>query len=92
MPAARRRLLLASTVLVAGFALGLAVDPRGVRLYLALDADLHRLDTENARARGEVEQLRRQARALSQDEASLERAAREEFGYVRPDEILFKLD
>jgi cell division protein FtsB len=92
MPPAVRRLLVTSAFLVATFALGLAVDPRGLRLYLALASDLTRLETENARTRGEIEQLRRQALALSRDDATLERAAREEFNYVLPDEILFKLE
>lgn len=91
MSPARRRLLVAAS-LVALAIVGLALDPDGLRKAWALEEDLVRLETENAKVRGELESLRRQARALSSEPAAIERAAREEFGYVRPDEILFKLE
>ena len=87
---ARQRLFVAALVLVVGFAVGLAFDPKGLSLWLKLSADERRLDTENAQLRAQVDDLRRQARALEGDPAALERAARES-GYVRDDEILFEL-
>jgi cell division protein FtsB len=36
--------------------------------------------------------MRREVKALTGDPAALERAAREDLGYVRPGEIILKLD
>lgn len=46
---------------------------------------------ENRALAEEVARLRREAKALSGEPAALERAAREELGYVRPGEIVFLL-
>ncbi len=87
----RRRLLLAATgVVIAALGLKLYRDPKGLRLWTKLGADLARLDTENAKLRAQVADLRRQARAIRGDPAGLERAARES-GYVKNHELLFEL-
>lgn len=86
----RQQALVAASVLLVGFSLGLATDPRGLRLWLSLGDDVARLGTENAKLRGEIDGLRRRAQALKGEGHSLERAARES-GYVHDDEILFEL-
>lgn len=86
----RRKLMVAVSVLVVGFATGMATDRRGVRKWAELGGDLTRLETENAQLRGEIEVLRAKAEALRGDPRSLERAAREN-GYVRDGELLFEL-
>jgi cell division protein FtsB len=86
----RQQAAIAGTVLVVGFGVGLASDPRGLRLWWRLGDDVGRLDTENAKLRGDIDGLRRKVLALRGDPKSLERAARES-GYVRDDEILFEL-
>jgi cell division protein FtsB len=45
---------------------------------------------ENDRLREKNLRLRREARALAGDPAALERAAREELGYVRPGERVYE--
>lgn len=90
MLSSRQRIALASVVLAAGFSAGIVGDPRGLRRWLDLGDDVSRLETSNAKLRGEIDQLRRRADALKGDPRSLERAAREN-GFVRPDEILFEL-
>jgi cell division protein FtsB len=86
----RRKIVVALSVLVVGFMTGMATDRRGVRKWVELGDDLARLETENARLRGEIDSLRRKAEALRGDPRSLERAAREN-GYVRDGELLFEL-
>ena len=46
---------------------------------------------ENEKLREKNLRLRREARALAGDPAALERAAREELGYVRPGERVYEL-
>ncbi len=69
-----------------------ALDPGGLRKALRLEADAARLEAENRELRHENLRLRREARALAGESAALERAAREELGYVRPGEIVIQLD
>jgi len=88
----RPSLKIAVAVLLGGFAVGVAADPRGLRLWVRLGHDVARIEAENERLAAEVEALRLQAAALRGDPRLLERAAREDLGYVRPDEILFKLE
>jgi cell division protein FtsB len=55
-------------------------------------AEVKRLERENAALGQRVARLRREVKALEGDPAALERAAREELGYVKPGEIIYKLD
>jgi cell division protein FtsB len=88
----RRR---ATALYLAGLAalLGLsAVDPEGLRKALRNEGDGERLARENALLEARVQKLRREVKALSGDPAALERAAREDLGYVKPGEIVYDLD
>lgn len=49
------------------------------------------LAAEVAATEARIEQLRRRIRALQEDPAALERAARAELGLVRPDEVVIVL-
>lgn len=86
----RQQAMLAASVLVFGFLLGLVTDPHGLRRWWAMGGEIDRLGSENARLRTEVDALKRRAHALQNDDQALERVAREN-GYVRADEILFEL-
>ncbi len=66
-------------------------DPQGLRRYLALAADIRRMQGENARLSAETAALAREVRALRTDPAALERAAREELRFVRPGERVYWL-
>jgi cell division protein FtsB len=68
-----------------------ALHPAGLRKHRALAADVRRLADENEKLREKNQRLRQEARALAGDPAALERAAREELGYVRPGERVYLL-
>jgi cell division protein FtsB len=69
-----------------------AVDPEGLRKNARLRAEARRVEEANRQARQEIVRLRREAHALNGDTAALERAAREELGYVRPGEVVFAFE
>lgn len=86
----RRRPLVISAAAVALLGLS-ALDPNGLRKALRNEAEVARLERENAALAQRVGQLRREVRALHGDPAALERAARE-IGYVKAGELVYKLD
>lgn len=91
LPAPRgRRLDLAFVLAVAALAALSAWDPDGLRKHLRLAGEAKRLTAENKDLAQENARLRREVRALDGDPTALERAAREELGYVKPGEIVFK--
>jgi cell division protein FtsB len=51
-----------------------------------------RLAAENAAIAAENARLAAEARALRTDPAALERAAREELRFIRPGEVVYRLD
>jgi cell division protein FtsB len=69
-----------------------AADPGGLRKWRHLAREARRVEAENREVARENERLRREVRALQGDPAALERAAREDLGYVRRGEIVLKLD
>jgi cell division protein FtsB len=91
-PPTRRRAALAYLGLVGLLLCLSAADPGGLRKWRHLAGEARRLEAENREIGRENERLRREVRALQGDEAALERAAREDLGYVRPGEIVLKLD
>jgi cell division protein FtsB len=69
-----------------------AVDPDGIRKHLRLREEVRRMQDENRRIAEENARLAREVRGLRSDPATLERAAREELRFVRPGEIVYRLD
>ncbi len=69
-----------------------ALDPNGLRKARRNQVEVKRLERENAALGQRVARLRREVKALEGDPAALERAAREELGYVKPGEIIYKLE
>jgi cell division protein FtsB len=67
-----------------------ALHEGGLRRHRRLSADARRVAEDNARLRDEIQRLRREARAMAGDPSALERAAREELGYVRPGEVVYE--
>jgi cell division protein FtsB len=86
-----RRWAIYGTV-VALLAIASALDPRGLRRYLALSREVERMQAENARLTRQDTQLAAEIRALRTDPAALERAVREELRYVRPGERVYVLE
>ncbi len=86
----RRKWLFAYAGVLALLFAASALHPGGLRKHAALAADVRRVADENERLREKNQRLRREARALAGDPAALERAAREELGYVRPGERVYE--
>jgi cell division protein FtsB len=83
--------LLAYIGTLAALLVASALHPAGLRKHRALAADVRRVADENEKLREMNLRLRREVRALAGDPAALERAAREELGYVRPGERIYEL-
>jgi cell division protein FtsB len=86
---AKRWLVVYLGALAALFALS-AFQEGGLRRHRRLAADARRVADDNGRLRDEIARLRREARAMTGDPTALERAAREELGYVRPGEVVYE--
>ena len=69
-----------------------ALDRDGLRKALRNEGEAERLARENAELEQRVVRLRREVKALQGDPGALERAAREELGYVKPGEVVYKLE
>jgi cell division protein FtsB len=69
-------------------------DPKGLRRLERLRGDIERQEQKNRELRDENARLLRTVKELSPpvSAAALEKAAREQLGFVRPDEILFKFE
>ncbi len=89
---ARQKLLMVSGVLAGVLSLASAADARGFRRYLKLRDDVEALQQRNQSLAAQNEALRREIQALRDDPAALERAVREELGYVKPGELVFHLE
>ncbi len=88
----RRKLLGMAACVAAVLTLISAVDAKGFRRYLRLRDDVAALRVRNHTLSEQNEALRREINALRDDPAALERAAREELGYIKPGEIVFHLE
>jgi cell division protein FtsB len=69
-----------------------ATDARGLRRYRRLQADIASLQEKQQGLAAENEGLRREIAALSGDTKALERAAREDLGLVRSNEVVFTFE
>jgi cell division protein FtsB len=89
---ARRKFLAVAAVVAGALSLASVADAKGFRRYLALRQDLEGLQARNRTLSEQNEALRQEIQALRKDPAALERAAREELGYVKPGELVFHLE
>lgn len=90
--ARRRQVLWGSVVVALVLAVGSAAAEGGFRRYWRLKQDVRTLEERNARLAQDNARLRREVEALRDDPQALERAAREELGYVRPGELVFDVE
>jgi cell division protein FtsB len=88
----RRRATYGYLAFVAALLTCSVLDGGGLRRAWLLEEQARRLDHDDAALEAQVLRLRREVKALRGDPAALERAAREELGYVRPGEMIYKLD
>lgn len=70
------------------------LDPGGVQRLSRLQSDIDRQQQKNRELREENARLSRTVRELAPptSSAALEKAAREQLGFVRQDEVLFKFE
>src|SRR5437763_9908109 len=82
---------LLASLTMAGLSLA---DPRGLRRLRRLESDIARQELKNRELRDENARLARTVKELSPpiSPAALEKAAREQLGFVRPDQVLFKFE
>lgn len=90
--ARRRQVVWASVVVALVLAVGSAVAEGGFRRYWRLKQDVRTLEDRNAKLAQDNAKLRREVEALREDPVALERAAREELGYVKPGEVVFDVE
>ena len=85
--------LIAGVVSLVGLLLAL-VDPRGVRQLRQLNRDLERQASANDSLKAQNAELRRSLELLGPNasQRALEKAIREQLGFVRQDEVVFKFE
>ncbi len=88
----RRRLLWGAVAIAGVLSVVSVADARGFRRYLELRQAVASLEERNAQLRAENERSHREVEALQKDRHALERAAREELGFVRPGEIVLNME
>ena len=81
--------ILAATGVAAGM---VVVDEQGLHRYQLMTAEAAQLRAENEVLAAENARLAREAGALRSNPAVLERAVREELRFIRPGEIIYRLD
>lgn len=90
--AVRRRWIWISLGIAGALALGSIADARGFRRYLELQKDVEELESRNQELSVQNERMMREVEALRKDRAAMERAAREELGFVRPGELVLNVE
>jgi cell division protein FtsB len=88
----RRQVVWASVGGALVLAVGSAVAEGGFRRYWRLKQDVRTLEERNAKLAQDNARLRREVEALRNDPVALERAVREELGYVKPGEVIFDVE
>jgi cell division protein FtsB len=89
---ARRKLLWGAVALAAVLTAVSAFDAKGFRHYLKLQEDMNSLSQRNARVSEQNRAMAKEIDALRNDPKALERAAREELGFIRPGEVIINLE
>ncbi len=88
----RRNVVWGAVVIALALAVGSAFAEGGFRRYFKLSNEVHELKERNDRLAAENARLRREADALKNDSAAIERAAREDLGFVKPGEVVISLE
>ena len=90
----RKRLVLGALAASACLTAISFLDPRGLQRLDRLRADIQRQEQKNRSLRAENARLAKTIRELSPPihPAALEKAAREQLGFTRQDEVLFKFE
>ena len=91
MTPSRKYTLLAAAVAFA-LAVASASDPDGLRRSWRLEQEIASYEEKNRALAARNTSLRLEIEALSGDDRALDRAAREDLGLVRPDEVVFNFE
>jgi cell division protein FtsB len=79
------------SVAALGLCTATALDPRGIRRFLKLRAEVLELRARNVQAHREHDRLARQVHALRDNPEAIERAVRQELGFIRPGELVLEM-
>ena len=90
--AGRGKGLWVAVVVAAGLAVYSVADAQGFRRYFRLQRELASMTERNQRTVDENRALLREIEGLRTDPKALERAAREELGFVKPGEVVINLE
>jgi cell division protein FtsB len=90
--ASRRTLLVIGAAVAAALAGFSMADGEGFRRYLRLSGEVRSLEARNAALRTENTLLVHEIQSLRSEPAALERAAREELGFIAPGEVVMVLE
>jgi cell division protein FtsB len=74
-----------------GLLVATALDPKGIRRALKLRTEVAELRARNALDQREHDRLARQVHALRDNREAIERAVRDELGFIRPGELVLEL-
>ncbi len=85
-------MLRAAVGVAAGLAVVSLVDAGGFRRYFQMQRQLAEATERNRQLAKQNEALKREIEGLRSDPELWERAAREELGFIRPDEIVIHLE
>lgn len=88
----RRKKVWLTLVAAGALALVSVADGRGFRRYLHLRGEAATLESRNRQLEEQNQRYREEIEDLRRDRGALERAVREELGYVRPGEIVLNLE
>jgi cell division protein FtsB len=88
----RKKWLTAAVLVAAGLTLVSMADARGFRRYWKIQDDLRQLADKNRALNEQNAKLSEEIEALRKDPRALERAAREELGFVKPGEIIINVE
>jgi cell division protein FtsB len=88
----RGKALGVAALTAAGCLLLSMADARGFRRYFRLRQEMSELKERNKRLSDQNQTLVREIQALRGDPEALERAAREELGFVKPGEVVLNLE
>jgi cell division protein FtsB len=88
----RRKWLWASVTIAFVLAAWSASAEGGFRRYMSLSTQVDTLRARNQRSAEENAKLLKEVEALRSDPKAIERAAREELGFIRPGEVVIQLE
>ncbi|MFZ5774839.1 MAG: FtsB family cell division protein [Thermodesulfobacteriota bacterium] len=91
LPPHDRKMVIISSAVAIALALGWTVfGPYGALKYSQTALELHEVQNENERLRGDNEALQQEIKRLKSDPAYLEEVARQQFGLIKKNEVVFE--